>query len=35
MKYVAANGARMENQVEKKIRFKKSGGEVLNSIISR
>ena len=31
-KYVAAHGARMENQGEKKIRFKKSGGKVLNSI---
>ena len=32
VKYVAANDARMENQGEKKIRFKKSEGEVLNSI---
>ena len=28
---MAANGARMENQGEKKIWFKKSGCEVLNS----
>jgi hypothetical protein len=32
VKYVAANGARMENQGEKKVRFKKSGSDSLNSI---
>ena len=32
VKYVAANGARMETQAEKRVRFKRSGREVLNSI---
>ena len=32
VKYVAANGARMENQGEKKVRFKRGGGHQVNSI---
>ena len=32
VKYVAANGARMENLGEKRVRFKKSGGDTLSSI---
>lgn len=32
VKYVAANGARMENQGEKKVRFKKPGSDTMNSI---
>ena len=32
VKYVAANGAKMENLGEKKVRFKRDGGREVNSI---
>jgi hypothetical protein len=33
VRYVAANGARMENQGEKKVRFKKGGADMMNNIV--
>jgi hypothetical protein len=33
VRYVAANGARMENHGEKKVRFKKGGADTMNNIM--